>query len=231
MTRAFPALLSAAALVLFGPSVALAGPIVVPVAATVISGGPGHGSLNDTFDQESLTATYVPGVTDFDAFLALNPLHSSDFPDKEWFSGGPTEVATTASVLYDFGEEVWIGGLALWNEESSGIGILDLWYSLDGVMFTALALGLIPTDNAALDADGNSLFTPAPYAADVFRFSGTFARYVRFDMSDCAQGNDDYRACAIGEVAFSAVPEPATLALLGGGLAGLVARRRLSRRG
>jgi hypothetical protein len=65
--------------------------------------------------------------------------------------------------------------VALWNEESSGIGLLDLLTSLDGVTYTSLASGLIPTDNSTFD-----------YAADVFKV-GTTARYVRFDMRNCPQ--------------------------------------------
>jgi hypothetical protein len=144
----------------------------------------------------------------------------------EWFSN---EFETTGRVTYDLGQEYLVSRLALWNEESSGIGVLNLSYSINGTDFFTLASNLVPTDNIALDAQGQSMEIPLPppYLADVFPFAPTNARYIRFDMSECAEGNDDFQACAIGEVAFDAavVPEPATMLLVASGLAALSLRR------
>jgi len=113
----------------------------------------------------------------------------------------------SATVTYDLGGPFTVDRLALWNEDSVGIGLLDLRYSSDGISFSPLSLGLTPTDNAEL----------ADYPAQVFSFAATNARYVRFEMSRCPQGTTQQQpGCAIGEVAFRVadqqqVPEPATL--------------------
>ena len=196
-----------------------AGVIFAPIAATIDAGGPGFGSIADTFNQNGLFTNYVANVTDFDTYIATNPMHTDNFPGDEWFSNDGTN---SAQVTYDFGSLRSFNALALWNEESSGIGQLDLFTSVDGVTFTALAT-IFPTDNPL-----------ANYPADVFTFGTTSARFVRFGMSGCPQPDPGtFQGCAIGEVAFrAAVPEPASWAMMVGGFAtiggALRSRRRMT---
>jgi hypothetical protein len=196
-----------------------AGEIIVPTSAVINTGAPGFGSINNTFDKSGLTAGYTAGVTNFNTYLAGNPTHTVIFNGFEWFSNSGLSAAT---VTYDFGTAVGIDALALWNEESSGIGILSLLASLDGITFGSLGT-FTPTDNPL----------SANYGADVFSFAATNARYVRFGMSQCPQ--NAFPACSIGEVAFrsasvqsSGVPETATWAMmiLGMGMIGGAMRRR-----
>ena len=207
-----------------GGSTAQGQVIVGAVNGVINSGGPGDGLLANTWNQSGLSSNYVSGVTDWATYMGGNPTHSFEFFCCEWFSNRGT---SSASVTYDLGLTRGIDALALWNEEGSGIGLLNLYGSSDGISFFSLSLGLTPFDNPAF----------VDYPADVFTFSSANVRYIRFDMSNCPQPNGvnpPYQACAIGEVAFrtaSVVPEPATYALMLPGLVvvGLAARRRRSR--
>lgn len=198
---------------------AQAGPgvIIAPISATVDTNGPGFGSITNTFDQSGLSTGYTAGVTNFDSYIASGPTHTTTFSGFEFFGNSGT---STLQVTYDFGSIKSINALALWNEESSGIGSLNLLTSLDGTTFTSLASGLIPTDNGL-----------AAYLADVFAFGNVSTRYVRFEASGCPQPIvGSFTACAIGEVAFrsGAIPEPSSWALMiaGFGLVGAAMRRR-----
>lgn len=180
-----------------------AGIIFSPVSAVIDSGAPGFGNIADTYNQNGLSINFISGVDDFDAYLALNPTHTDIFSGYEWFSNDPSN---NAVVTYDLGSVLNIDRLALWNEEISGIGNLNLSYSTDNVNFSSLASGLTPFDNPA-----------GSYPAEVFSFASTSARYVRFEASGCPQPNPgSFNSCAIGEVAFSisaprAIPEPSGL--------------------
>jgi hypothetical protein len=235
------------------PATAFANPtdvIVSPVRAVINSGGPGFGNIEDTLNHNGLVADgfadctvrcgpdFTSGVTLFDDYiggmLGGIPLHTPTFisgngTTYEWFT---EEGSTSATVTYDLGRVRSINRLALWNENDSGIGLLDLLWSSDGVNFFSLASNLLPTNHPGMP--------PVGYAPDTFSFADTDARFVRFEMSRCPQDDGDpntFQGCAIGEVAFAAappppdpIPEPATLALLGLGLAALgIGRRKLRR--
>ena len=186
-----------------------AGPIVSAVRGTIQLGGPGSGSIADTLNQNGLATSYTSGVTDFDAYLATEGGHSTGFAGLEWFSNQGTNAAT---VTYDLGSAMMIDALALWNEESSGIGTLQILGSTDNLTFNSLASGLSPTDWPGGSGPN--------YTADRFNFSATNLQYIRLVATNCPQQQGTYQACAIGEVAFrmaggQGVPEPGTLSLFG----------------
>lgn len=217
----------AAALTAAALSSAQAGVIVSAQSATILSGG-GDGSagnITSTHDLEGLFTNYTSGVTDFDTYIAGNPLHVPDFSvvDQgttyyyDWFAAFGS---TSMSVSYDLGTAMITHGLALWNEDANGIGSLTISASLDGVNWTTLGSGLTPTDNP----------TAQNYGADVFSWGDTTARYIKLDGSACPVVPGGWAGCSIGEVAFNvtAVPEPSSIAMAGLGLAlvGAVAARR-----
>ena len=214
--------MSAALLVAMAPEVGAQAIFSARSAVVNLGGSAAPNDIDNTFNKAGLSVSYTSDVTSFNTYIAGNPRHALAYFGNEWFSAPGN---TSATVTYDFGAVRSLDRFALWNEETSGIGLLNILGSTDGVNFATILSGLTPPDNPV----------GADYGATVYSFSTTSARYFRMQMSNCPQGIQTYVGCAIGEVAWrsamdqSVVPEPSSVLLLASGLlalGGTVARRR-----
>ena len=201
-------------------SAADAGAILSPVAVISNTGGSsGSGfEITNTIDQSGLSTGFVSGVTDFDTYLATNPLHS--FQTGEWFSQiGPLR----AVIVYDLGQSFLVTRMALWNEEAAGILSTTVDISDDVTFVSFSNAGTFAPLSNQVNVD---------YPAEVFNLAPSVGRFVRMDVSGFAGGS----FVSMGEIAFEVsslpptpdvVPEPATFAIFGlMGLAAIGAARR-----
>lgn len=213
---------------LMGGALALAGAVNNAAAAVILSPvavvnmvpefSPGCCAIERTIDQSGLSAGFTSGVTDFNTYMATNPLHVINF-SQEWFAPSGTFVQT---IDYDLGASYLVDRAAVWNEESWGASTVDIFTSADNITY------------ASVGSFGLTNHLVASYPADILDLSDSTARYVRFVVTGTPgdDGDDSSNvSVSLGEVAFSVggtqqVPEPASLALLGIGLAGLSAMRR-----
>lgn len=200
-------------------NVAQAAVIIAPVRVTLEQGGVVNNSpfyaIDNVFDQSGLSVGYEAGVTDFDAYLAGNVRHSGAL-NNEWASQRDT---TTSRITFDFGREVSIFKLAMWDENNTSIGRLA---------FSTPTLGTFLAFNPR--ENGGSTYG----VSDVATFAPITTRYLTLDFSGCGSEPESQSAtgCGLSEIIFAdatgAVPEPATWALMigGFGMAGAMLRRR-----
>lgn len=192
-------------------STAQAGSIVAATGAAASSTSSTYNAIETTIDGRGLLTPYTVGG-DFDAYIAADPLHTTSSLNAEWFA----DAGSSATIVYDLGSLMSIESLALWNEDSYGLGSAALSISDDGITYTSLT-SITPTDNPK----------GASYGADVFTLAATF-RYLQLEAT-CAS-----TYCTIGEVLFesgeasisSEVPVPGALPLMLGGLGAFAALRR-----
>lgn len=192
--------------------------IVAPVNVQLLNGGTVNAryQVDNVMDQSGLNRGYQPGVTDFDAYIASGVRHSGEL-DTEWAG---TRGVSVARLMFDFGREVTLFKLALWDENNTSIGRLHL---------STPALGSF--SNFAVAEN-----TGAPYGvSDVFQFAPIKTRFLTLEFTGCGTepANQTATGCGLGEIIFAdgsaaAVPEPTTWALLigGFGMAGAMLRRR-----
>jgi len=201
---------------------AAAGPILTPDSFTVSSPDAANPTLpeNNILDQSGLSASYVPGVTDFDSFVATT---TASYTGQAELGGAG---APLSYFEFDFGGMTDIDAIAIWNQ--SGTASLDSFTIETSLLADFSVSEIFGTFTMSVFGGGY----PA-IAADVFSFSSNNFRYLRINNLT----NAGYlSATRINEVAFRGagnvmLPEPATMALFGFGLIGLgLARSRRTRK-
>lgn len=166
-------------------------------------------SQNNMINQSTLSAGYVSGVTDFDTYAAGNPTANCNNCTPYYFGKGDIG---SGNIDFDLGGVYSVDRFGLWNGGYRGIINAELFTSITADFASATSVGVInPTRSGSADLREN---------LQVFDLIDTNAQFVRLSIYSHATNILGVAGVAF-DVNSSSVPEPATLALLGIGLAGI----------
>ena len=195
-----------------------AGTIVQPSSASTNMGSFVSSVVGNLVNATGLLSPYVNGVTDFDAYIATNPVHVG-INTSRWFSTS-SPPATTGNVDFDLGGAKVIESMALWNiggNSDQNINGFNLLADADGD-FSSGAITLLTGASANPNLGPTNAVLP-----QVFTFSPTSAAFVRMEITS----NHGGFVTGAGEVVFElGIPEPCTSALALVALSLIFGRRR-----
>jgi hypothetical protein len=196
---------------------AIAGVILQPVG--VVSSAPHFGGdpIGNTINQVGLSAGYISGVTNFDAYV-LGTTHAGAGPDTKYFT---EQAALPVLITLDMGAVSDLDALAIWNANSlERIGDFEIFSDIDN------DFGNGGTNSLGIFSHGGGSGTVMTHS-----FASTSTQFLHLEVTSSA-GNPD--RLEIGEFALrqsGAVPEPSSFAIFGLVALGVtLGRRRRLRR-
>jgi hypothetical protein len=153
--------------------------------------------ITNIIDRSGLSPTFTSGVTDFDDYLAGNPLHSGAY-FTDWFAPDGT---TTGIIDFDMGRAFAIDRIAVWNENGYGVTGLTVFTSNDPAFSASVQVG-----SFAVNSYPHCCDTPA----EIHALSTTSARYVRLQVLGAYPDDTLPALASLSEVAFSSttIPNP-----------------------
>ena len=157
----------------------------------------------------------------------LTATHAASLPPNSWVS---SPSVLTGQITFNLGGLFSVDSFSFWNQNGGGPGVagstgiqgVQVLFSTNGVAFTPLPGG----PSVFARATG---FTSPP---QIFSFTAVNATHFRFNV--LSNYGDPFQT-GFAEVGFNSVPsavipEPATMILLGTGLAGIAAKVRRRRK-
>jgi hypothetical protein len=177
--------------------------------------------LTQILNQSGLSVGYTSSVTDFATYLG-SATHDSGGGTTTNTGFTNTAGGFPQQITFDLGSVFSISGLGFWATSNIGsVTQFRLFTDTDGNPNNGVSAQLGGTFNALANGGTAS-------AGQVFSFGSTSTQFVHLYVDNTAGGTGMYPG--VGEVAFDADvvenPEPATMALVLMGLAGIALRRK-----